>query len=219
MIAPSIHCREPLMSRDPRIDAYIAAAPAFAQPILVHLRAAIHAACPAAEETIKWTMPAFLYKGEQLVLTASFKSHVALVFPKGELVTGQSGGGGGEDGGGGVGSRGGAMGQFGRIRSIDDLPDDEALAALIHKAMALTDQGIKPARRPRPPLGTPEDLRAALDADAAAAATFGQFTAAARRDYVEWIVEAKRPETRARRIAQAVAWLAEGKKRHWKHGS
>lgn len=211
------------MSRDPRIDAYIAAAAAFAQPILLHLRAAIHAACPAAEETIKWNMPAFLYKGEQLVLTASFKSHVALVFPKGELVTGQSGGdsggGGGEDGGGDDGSQGTGMGQFGRIRSIGDLPDDEALAALIHKAMALTDQGIKPARRPRPPLAPPDDLRAALDADPAAAATFEQFTAAAQRDYVEWIVEAKRPETRARRIAQAVAWLAEGKKRHWKHGS
>lgn len=215
MIAPSISCGEPLMSRDPRIDAYIAAAAAFAQPILVHLRAAIHAACPAADETIKWNMPTFIYKGEQLVLTASFKSHVALVFAKGELVTGQSGGG----GGGRNGSQSGAMGQFGRIRSIGDLPDDEVLAALIHKAMALTDQGIKPTRRHRPPLATPEYLRAALDADPAAAATFEQFTAAARRDYVEWIVEAKRPETRARRIAQAVVWLAEGKKRHWKHGS
>lgn len=202
------------MSRDPRIDAYIAAAAAFARPILVHLRAAIHAACPAAEETIKWNMPAYLYKGEQLALTASFQSHVALVFPKGELVTGQRGGPGGGDG-----PQGGAMGQFGRIRSIDDLPDDEALAALIHKAMTLTDQGIKPARQPRPSLPTPDDLRAALDADPAAAATFEQFTAAARRDYVEWVLEAKRPATRARRIAQAVAWLAEGKKRHWKQGS
>jgi uncharacterized protein YdeI (YjbR/CyaY-like superfamily) len=197
------------MSRDPRIDAYIAAAAAFAQPVLVHLRAAIHAACPAADETIKWKMPAFLYKGEQLVLTASFKSHVALVFPKGELVTGASG----------DGSQSGAMGQFGRIRSIGDLPDEEVLTALIHKAMALTDQGIKPARQPRPPVATPEDLRTALDADPAAGATFEQFTAAARRDYVDWIVDAKRAETRARRIAQAVAWLAEGKKRHWKHGS
>lgn len=203
------------MSRDPRIDAYIAAAAAFAQPILVHLRAAIHAACPAAEETIKWNMPAFLYKGEQLVLIASFKSHVALVFRQGELATGRSGG----DGGGGDGSEGAAMGQFGRIRSIGDLPDDETLAALIRKAMALTDQGIKPSRRPRPPLATPDDLRAALDADPAAAASFAQFTAAARRDYVEWIVATKRPGTRARRIAQAVAWLAEGKKRHWKHES
>jgi uncharacterized protein YdeI (YjbR/CyaY-like superfamily) len=159
-------------------------------------------------------MPAFLYKGEQLVLTASFKSHVALVFPKGELVTGQRGGPGGGDG-----SRGGAMGQFGRIRSIDDLPGDEVLAALIHKAMALTDQGIKPARQPRPPLPTPAALCAPLAADPPAAATFEHFPAPARPDHVAWVLEAKRPATRARRIAQAVAWLAEGKKRHWKQGS
>lgn len=195
------------MSRDPRIDAYIARQADFARPILEHLRAAVHAACPECEETLKWSAPAFLYKGEQLAMMAGFKAHATFGFWKGSLVTGD------DD------KQRSAMGQFGRLTSVDDLPDDEALRGLIRKAMQLTDEGVKAVRTKhlKPPIPVPDDLRAALGAQPKAAATFDSFPPGARRDYLEWITEAKRAETREKRIAQAVEWLAEGKKRHWKY--
>lgn len=196
------------MSRDQRIDDYIAKQAAFAQPILTHLRVAVHAACPDVEETVKWSMPAFVYKGRPLAHMAAFKAHATFGFWRGKDVLGETGG------------ERDAMGQFGRIASVDDLPDDDALAGLIRRAAALTDSGDQPKRTkptPKPELAAPEDLLAALRANGAAAATFDGFPPGARRDYVAWVVEAKRPETRAKRIAQAVEWLAEGKKRHWKY--
>ncbi len=114
------------------------------------------------------------------------------------------------------------MGQFGRLTSLDQLPDAETFAGLVRKAKALIDAGGKPppaAKHPKPPVEAPDDLGRALDADPAARTTFEAFPPSARRDYVEWIVGAKRPETRARRIARAVEWMAEGKKRNWKYES
>jgi uncharacterized protein YdeI (YjbR/CyaY-like superfamily) len=195
------------MSRDPRIDAYIAARGDFARPILEHLREAVHAACPEVEETIKWGMPHFTYKGGMFAGMAAFKAHATFGFWRGKEVVGESGG---ES----------AMGQFGRIASLADLPDRETLDGLIRKAAALVEAGPaprKPKHPPKPAPETPEDLRAALDAEPRAAATFDDFPPSCRREYVEWVVEAKRPETRAKRIAQAVEWMAEGKRRHWKY--
>lgn len=196
------------MSRDTRIDDYIAKQAPFAQPILTHLRDAVHAACPDAEETIKWSMPAFVYKGRPLAHMAAFKAHATFGFWRGKEVLGETG------------AERDAMGQFGRIAAIADLPDHATLAALIRKAAALTDGGDKPTRAkaaPKASLAAPDDLLAALAANRTAAATFDGFPPGARRDYVEWVVEAKRPETRAKRVTQAVEWLAEGKKRHWKY--
>ena len=197
------------MSQDERIDAYIARQADFARPILEHLRASVHAACPACEETLKWSAPAFMYKGEQLAMMAAFKAHATFGFWKGSLVTGEDE------------RQRSAMGQFGRLTSLGDLPDEATLRALIRKAMDLTDQGVKPTRtkHPKPDIAVPEDLRAALDAEPKAAATFDGFPPGARRDYLEWVTEAKRAETREKRIAQAVEWLAEGKKRNWKYES
>ncbi len=197
------------MSRDERIDAYIARQADFARPILEHLRAAVHAACPECEETLKWSAPAFLYKGEQLAMMAAFKAHATFGFWKGSLVKGD------DD------KQMSAMGQFGRLTSVDDLPDEEMLRGLIRKAMDLTDKGVKPARtkHAKADIPMPDDLRAALDAEPKAAATFEGFPPGARRDYLEWITEAKRPETREKRIVQAIEWIAEGKKRHWKYES
>lgn len=196
------------MSHDSRIDAYIERQADFARPILERLRAIIHRACPEAEETIKWGAPAFLYKGEILAIMAGFKAHAALNLWRGRQVTGDQGG---EDG----------MGQFGRITSLEDLPGEEAIAAPIRKSMELTDQGVKPLRAPksapRPPAEAPDDLKAALAVAPAARATFDGFGPGARREYVDWIVEAKQAATRAKRIAQAVEWLSEGKKRNWKY--
>ena len=198
------------MNTDPRIDAYIARQADFARPILEHLRAAVHAACPECEETLKWSAPAFMYKGEILAGMAGFKAHAAFNFWKGKLVTGEHGAGEEKDS---------AMGQFGRLTAIADLPPADEFAALVRKAMALTDAGVKTPRNKQEsaPLDMPEDLRAALDAQPAAASHFAAFAPSAQREYVEWVVEAKRAETRAKRIAQAAEWIAEGKKRHWKY--
>ncbi|MDQ8758267.1 YdeI/OmpD-associated family protein [Sphingosinicella sp. LHD-64] len=195
------------MKTDPRMDAYIARQADFARPILEHLRAVVHAACPEGEEAMKWSAPTFLYKGQMLAGMAAFKAHATFGFWKGGLVTGDTA------------EMMSAMGQFGRLTAIDDLPDRATLEALIRKAMALTDEGVKAPRNkhPKAPFDVPGDLRAALDGNAAAAATFDGFPPSSQRDYVEWVTEAKREETRAKRVAQAVEWLAEGKKRHWKY--
>ncbi len=192
---------------DPRVDAYIDRQAAFAKPILAHLREAVHAACPEAEETLKWSMPTFMYKGSILANMAAFKEHATFGFWKGSAVVGETE------------SQRTAMGQFGRLTSIDDLPEPEVLAALIRKAVELADAGVKPERKKtaKEDIPVPEDLQAALDGNAAAAATFSGFPPGCRREYLEWIQEAKRPETRAKRVAQAVEWMAEGKRRNWKY--
>jgi uncharacterized protein YdeI (YjbR/CyaY-like superfamily) len=196
------------MSRDPRIDAYIARQADFARPILEHLRAAVHSACPEAEETMKWSMPHFLYKGQMLAGMAAFKAHATFGFWRGKEVLGETG------------AEREAMGQFGRLTSVADLPPDDVLAALVRQAVAVTDSGPRQSRPKAPPkreLETPRDLQTALDSNPAARAAFEGFPPGGRREYVEWVVEAKRPETRDKRIAQAVEWMAEGKRRHWKY--
>ena len=195
------------MNRDPRVDAYIERKAEFAKPILNHLREAVHAACPEAEETLKWGSPTFMYKGQMLAHMAAFKAHAAFGFWRGSLVTGEEN------------ERQTAMGQFGRLTSVDDLPKPEALAELVRKAVALTEAGVKAPRNKtvKAPAETPADLQAALQENEAAAATFESFTPSCRREYVEWVTEAKRPETRAKRIDQAVEWMAQGKKRNWKY--
>jgi uncharacterized protein YdeI (YjbR/CyaY-like superfamily) len=196
------------MSTDPRIDAYIARQADFARPILEHLRSAVHSACPEAEETLKWSMPHFLYRGQMLAGMAAFKAHATFGFWRAKEVLGETG------------AERDAMGQFGRLASVADLPPDELLHGLIRKAMALTDSGRRPARAkaaPKPESEIPPELESALSANPAARATFDGFPPSCRREYVDWVAEAKRPETRDRRIAQAVEWMAEGKKRNWKY--
>lgn len=196
------------MSTDARIDVYIAGQADFARPILEHLRSAVHSACPEAEETLKWSMPHFLYKGQMLAGMAAFKAHATFGFWRAKEVLGETGA--GRD----------AMGQFGRLTSVADLPPDDVLRDLIRRAMALTDSGSRPARAkaaPRQELDTPPELEAALSANPAARATFDAFPPGCRREYVDWVAEAKRPETRDKRIAQAVEWMAQGKKRNWKY--
>jgi len=197
------------MKHDPRIDAYIERQAEFAKPILRHLREVVHAACPDAEETLKWSMPTFMYRKEMLAGMAAFKQHATFGFWRGSLVVGD-----GEE-------QKSAMGQFGRLTSVDDLPRRPVLEALVRKAMALTDEGVKPPRdkHKKAPFTVPDDLRAALAGNGAAAATFESFPPSAQRDYVDWIVGAKRAETREKRVAQSVEWLAEGKRRNWKYES
>lgn len=196
---------------DPRIDTYIANAAPFAQPILQHLRATVHAACPDVEETIKWSMPFFLYHG-MLCNMAAFKAHCAFGFWKGELLLEQADNKGRE-----------AMGQFGRITAVADLPPAAALTRYISQAMALNADGaqVKVKAPPKPKvvraLTVPDDLAAALADHPDAGARFSAFTPGAQREYIAWLEEAKTEATRLRRLAQAVEWIAEGKTRNWKY--
>jgi uncharacterized protein YdeI (YjbR/CyaY-like superfamily) len=195
------------MRTDPRIDSYIARQADFARPILERLRAAVHAACPAAEETIKWGMPHFTLGSQILAGMAAFKAHATFGFWRGKDVVGETG------------AERKAMGQFGRLTSLDDLPPRDVLEALIRKAAALAAAGPKPRpkREPKPEAAVPPELQAALDANPAAKAQFDSFAPSCRREYVEWVAEAKRAETREKRAAQSAEWLAEGKRRNWKY--
>lgn len=200
------------MPTDPRIDAYIEKSAPFARPILTHLRAVVHQACPEVEETMKWSFPHFDHHG-MMCYMASFKEHCAFGFWKGSLILGE-----------GVG-RGEAMGQFGRITSLRDLPAKRILIGYVKEAKRLNEAGIAAPhvaqRRDKanspPSVEVPPALEAALRKNAKAKATFERFSPSHRREYTEWIADAKREETRARRVAQAVEMLAEGKSRNWKY--
>jgi uncharacterized protein YdeI (YjbR/CyaY-like superfamily) len=193
--------------KDKRIDAYIARAPEFARPILEHLRATVHAACPDVQENLKWGMPAFEYHG-LLCSMAAFKQHTTFGFWKGKLIVDSNG----QD-------LESAMGQFGRIASVKDLPAKRVLAGYVKKAMALNEAGttVKRTIKPKPALRMPADFKAALAKSRAAHAAFQGFSPSAQRDYLEWVLEAKQAATRAKRIATAVGWIAEGKRRNWKY--
>jgi uncharacterized protein YdeI (YjbR/CyaY-like superfamily) len=193
----------------PRIDAYIAGAAAYAQPILRHLRALVRRACPEATETIKWGMPFFEYHG-LLCNMAAFKAHCAFGFHHQgmDAVLAKTGYQSAE-----------AMGNLGRITSLDDLPAEAVLRRYIQQAAQLNASGA-PRRltaKPRPAPKVPAELTAALKTNAAAAANFAQLAPSHRREYIEWITEAKRPETRAKRLATTVEWVAKGKARNWKY--
>lgn len=192
-------------TRDPRVDAYIAKAAPFARPILEHLRTVVHDTIPDVEESIKWSAPHFVHHGN-LCHMAAFKAHCAFGFWRAKEIDG-------------LGEDPAAMGSFGRIESLDDLPSKRELARFLKAAVALNEAG-RPVRGPREaaaPLDMPADFDAALDAEPAARTTWDAFGRGAHREYLEWILEAKREATRASRIAQAVAWIAEGKTRNWKY--
>ena len=196
-----------MATKDPRIDTYIANAQPFARPILSHLRKAVHAGCPEVEETLKWSHPAFMYKGI-LCGMAAFKQHVTFGFWKASAMNDLGG------------KAGDAAGQFGRIASVADLPDRKTLVALVKEAAALHDQGVKAPRMkgaPKKPLPEPEILRAALAKNRKARTAYEAFSPSHKREYVEWIAEARTDATRQRRLDTALEWIAEGKPRNWKY--
>jgi uncharacterized protein YdeI (YjbR/CyaY-like superfamily) len=192
--------------RDPRVDMYIASSADFAKPILSHIRTLVHEACPQVEETMKWGMPHFEDEGI-LCGMASFKEHCAFHLWKGSLIVGD-------------GPRE-AMGQFGRITKVSDLPSKKILTGYIKQVMKLRENGVKnPARskpKKRTSLVVPTELASALKKNKKAAAAFKGFPPSHKREYADWISEAKREETRKRRVDTAVEWMAEGKSRNWKY--
>jgi uncharacterized protein YdeI (YjbR/CyaY-like superfamily) len=197
------------LTRDPRVDAYIAKSQPFARPILEKVRARVHAVLPEVEETMKWSMPTYTVGGKIVLITSAFKAHAALNFWRGQEIGDGS-------------PKAGAMGQFGRLTSVEDLPPDTELNALIGEAAALAKTAPAPRKTKHEPKPAPEmhpDFASALAKADKAKSTFDNFPPSCRREYLEWISEAKREETRNKRIATAVEWLADGKRRNWKYES
>src|SRR5262245_43711964 len=202
--------------KDPRVDAYIEKSADFAKPILEQLRATVHETCPDCAETLKWRMPHFEYKGLMCGM-AAFKNHATFGFWKGSLVLPDDGTAVAKDG----------MGHFGKLTGIADLPPRKTIAGYISKAMALNDHGIqverkpkgppKPVRVPVNPGSGPADLMSAHKKINKVQSAVESYPPSHKREYIEWITEAKTYATRTRRLTQAVEWIAAGKSRNWKY--
>jgi uncharacterized protein YdeI (YjbR/CyaY-like superfamily) len=193
-----------MAKKDPRVDGYIKKAQPFARPILKHLRTLVHRGCPDIEETIKWRMPFFDRNGI-VCFMAAFKEHCAFGFWKGELLFGKE--------------AEGAMGHFGRITSMKELPSDWEIVGCVKKAAELNERGVQKKRSTlrRRKLTVPSDLKAALAKNAKARKTFERFSYSHKKEYIDWIASAKRDETRQRRLKTAMQWLSQGKVQNWKY--
>jgi uncharacterized protein YdeI (YjbR/CyaY-like superfamily) len=211
-------------SKDPRVDDYIARKAEFAQPILKHLRELVHKGCPEVTETIKWGMPAFEYKGPFCGM-AAFKKHCVFGFWKSALLFDEKPDTKAAKNGRGHSTDTLTWGARGRdpiracITSVKDLPSDAVIIKTIKQARKLNDDGIKlPAKKTkRKPLPMPKEFAAALKKNKTANANFEAFSPSCKREYIEWIVEAKTDATRQKRLDTAVEWIADGKQRHWKY--
>ena len=202
---------------NPKVDAYLEKARPFAQPIITHLRELVHTACPDVEETIKWSRPFFEYRGVILGNMSAFKEHCSFGFWGVEIgaVLRQA-----------KVARGDGMGTLGRIKSVKDLPSDKLMLGWIRQAAGFVDRGEytspiaarnKVVKPKKPALKMPAEFARALQKNKKASAVFAAFSPSCKREYLEWITEAKRPETRDKRIATATAWISEGKQRNWKY--
>jgi uncharacterized protein YdeI (YjbR/CyaY-like superfamily) len=200
-----------MVKKNPSFDAYIKGAAPFAQPILKHLRELVHKACPEVEETIKWGFPHFDYKGIMCSM-AAFKNHCAFGFWKSSLMSDREKVMEVEERG--------AMGNFQKITSLSDLPSDKILIAYIKEAKKLNEDDVKLPKRKNPvtkKLVVPATLMKALKQNVDAWENFGKFSYSNKKDYVEWIEEAKTEATQEKRIETAVGWISEGKSRNWKY--
>ena len=198
--------------KDKRIDAYIGKSEDFAKPILRYIRAAVHKGCPDVEETMKWSFPHFDYKGI-ICSMAAFKAHCVLGFWKAPLmkdphkVMNETG-------------AGEAMGHFGRITSLKDLPKESILVSYVREAARLNEEGVKVKKKPKPfkkKTETPAYFMQSLKKNRKALETFENFSPSAKREYIEWVTEAKTEETRTKRLQTAIDWISEEKRRNWKY--
>ena len=200
-----------MLQKDKRIDAYILKSGDFAKPVLNHLRRLVHTACPNAEETIKWGFPHFDYKG-MMCSMAAFKQHCAFGFWKTALM---------KDAKEMIGKNEYAMGHLGKIKSLADLPPDKKIIGWIKEAMKLNDDDVKLPERKRTALPKeieiPDALQKALNKNKTAATAFNNFSPSHKREYIEWVNEAKTEETKNKRITQTIEWVSEGKSRNWKY--
>lgn len=193
--------------KDPKVDAYIRNAPEYARPILEHFRAVVHEACPEVVEGTKWSVPHFDYRGMMCGM-AAFKHHCTFGFWKSSLIFGDDK------------NDPSGVAQSGKLEKVSDLPSKKILTGYIRKAMKLNEEGIKvekPKKPTKPEIEVPAYMNTALDKNKKAKSAFDAFSPSHRREYVEWITEAKTDATRERRLEQAVEWIAEGKSRNWKY--
>ncbi len=190
------------MQRDPRIDAYIAKAQPFARPILERVREIIHRALPDIEEGIKWGMPAFMLKGKNVAGMAAFKVHTSIMLTADDTA-------------------GGGMGSYGKVASLDQLPSEKDLTRRLHFARDMLAKGkalrTVPERKPKAAAAMPQDFDAALREAPKARAFYDGLAPGQKREYLEWITEAKKDATRAKRLTTSIEWLSEGKRRNWKY--
>jgi uncharacterized protein YdeI (YjbR/CyaY-like superfamily) len=185
--------------KNPLVDAYIAKSADFAKPILNRIRKLVHTACPQVEEAIKWNSPFFLHKGVMITMPA-FKQHCALIFWKGKLILGKE------------------RMKYRRLTSLADLPTDKVLLGYIRKAVELNETGVKiPRPKSKAKVIVPAYLLTALKKNKKALATFEAFSPSHKREYIDWVTEAKLPETRARRLEKMIQMLVKGKSRNWKY--
>jgi len=194
------------VSNDPRIDSYIAKAAPFARPILEHVRERVHAAAPEAEETMKWSSPAFTVDGKILLGMSAFKAHAAVGFWRAMEM--------------GVEVSKEAMGQFGKLTSVSDLPPDAEFDSMIRQGVELAKKAPAPRKvkhEPKPPAALHPEFASALKANPKAKEVLDAFPPSAQREYLNWISEAKQDATRSKRIDDAIEWLSEGKRRHWRY--
>lgn len=193
---------------DPKVDVYIEKSADFAQPILLHIRKLVHKACPEIEESMKWSFPHFDYKG-MVCNMAAFKQHCSFGFWKHLLMESDA-----------FPDNKTAMGSFGRITSIRDLPSDKVMVGLIRQAVELNRKGIKVEKKrlaEKKELVVPDDLENALSKNKKAREQFDRFSYSHRKEYIEWITEAKTEPTRNKRLNTTIEWLSEGKGRNWKY--
>lgn len=204
-----------MSKKDKRIDDYIAKSADFAKPILKHFRELVHKTCPDVEETMKWSFPHFDYKGSMMCSMASFKQHMAINFWKAPIM------------------KGGeklvamakteeAMGHLGKIASLKDLPKDTVLAKYIKEAMRLNDEGVKfsyasKASATKTELKIPDYFLKAVSKNKKALKTFEGFSNSNKKEYVNWVVDAKTEATRESRLKTSVEWMSEGKIKNWKY--
>lgn len=198
------------MPRSPEVDDYIARAAPFARPILLRLRKLVHQGCPEVEESIRWNHASFSYRGKLFAGAGAFKAHATFGFwhQDMEKLLANAGL-----------KTADAAGLLGRLTSVDDLPDDRTMLRFIKAAVALQESG-KPSRpkpKPKPEATVPPALADALRRHRRAAAQWEKFPPGARRDYIEWINEAKRDQTREQRVLTTLEWVSEGKRRNWKY--
>ena len=217
---PPSRKRTPATSRNgsylPKVDGYIASAAPFAQPILNHIRALVHKALPEVEEDIKWSMPFFIYRGlhAREHVPASSSTCSFGIWGKEAAANLRADG---------LYDRK-AMGVLGKLTSLEDLPAEREFIKYLRSAAAEVATGARTqnysrpkSSAPKPPPEVPASLASALKKNKVAATQFAAMPSGCKREYCEWIAEAKRDETRDKRVATAIEWIAEGKRRNWKY--
>ena len=187
-----------MATKNPKVDEYIDRQQDFAQPILRHVRKLAHEALPACEEALKWGVPYFTVNGKNAVGMAAFKNHASVMVCS--TVT-----------------AGGGMGNFGKLTDVSELPSDQELIEQFRESAVAVQSPATSQPKPKATLDTPEDLAKAISGTSGAQGVWVAFTDAQRRDYIEWIISAKRDATREKRVAQAAEWIGEGKRRNWKY--